>query len=67
MHSYLDFFPSNCGDVNDEQGSVPTGYCSYEKTVPKKTSSSILADYCLTLARDQPDLSYSRKTERMRL
>ena len=38
-----------------------------EKRYQEKWNPSILADYCWTLARDQPELSYSRKAKRMRL
>ena len=68
LHSHLDFFPSNCGNVSDEQGEhFHQDIAVMEKRYQEKWSPSMLADYCWTLARDQPELSYNRKAKRMRL
>ena len=70
LHSLLDFFPNvtNCDNVSDEHGEhFHQDIAVIKKRCQGKWSQSILADYCWTLARDQPELSYSRKARRMRL
>ena len=51
LHSHLDFFPSNCGDVNDEHGE------RFHQDV-----STMLADFCWNLQRDAPEVIYKRKS-----
>ena len=68
LHSHLDFFPSNCGDVSDEHGErFHQDIAVMEKRYQGRWSPSMLADYCWTLVRNQPNLPYSRKTKRIRL
>ena len=68
LHSLLSFFPLNCDDVSDEHGErFHQHIANMEKRYQGKWSSSMLADYCWTLARDQPELSFNRKAKRMRL
>jgi hypothetical protein len=50
LNSHLDFFPENLGAVSDEHG---------ERFHQGKWSLSILADYCWTLKRDVPQVTYS--------
>ena len=67
-HSHLNFSPSNYGDISDEHRKrFHQDIAVMEKRYQGRWSPSILADYCWTLARDQPELSYSRKAKRMRL
>ena len=68
LHLHLDFFPSNCGDVSDKHRErFHQDITVMKKRYQGKWSPSMLADYCWTFARDQPELSYSRKAKRMRL
>ena len=68
LHSHLDFFPSNCGDVSDKHGErFHQDIAVMEKWYQGRWSPSMLADYRWTLARDQPDLSYSKEAKRKRL
>ena len=68
LRSHLDFFPLNCGDVSDEHGErFHQDIAVMEKRYQGKWSPPMLADYCWTLARDRPELSYNRKAKRMRL
>ena len=70
LHSHLDFFPNvnNYGNVSDEhEERFHQDIAVMEKRYQGKWSPSMLADYCWTLARDQPQLSYNRKAKRMRL
>ena len=51
LHLYLDFFPSNCGDVSDEhEERFHQNITVMEKRYQEKWSPSMLADYCWTLA-----------------
>ena len=48
LHSRMDFFPSNCGVVSDENGDPFHQYISVmEKRYQGRWSPSMLADYCL--------------------
>ena len=68
LHSHLDFFPSNCGDVRDEhEERFHQNITVVEKRYQRKWSPSMLADYCWTLAREKPEFCYSRKAKRIRL
>ena len=68
LHSHLDFFSSNWGDVSDEHGErFHQDIAVMEKRYQGRWSPLMLADYCWTLVRDQPNLPYSRKAKRIRL
>ena len=46
LHSHLDWFPENCGDVSDEQGErFHQDIKGMERRYQGKWSSSMLADY----------------------
>ena len=67
LHLHLDIFPSNCGDVSDKHGErFHQDIAVMKKQHQGRWNPSMLADYCWTLARGQPDLSYGRKAKRMR-
>ena len=56
FHSHLEFFPDNCGKVTDGHGErFHHEIAKMEKTYQGKWSSSMLADYCWTLARNAPE------------
>jgi hypothetical protein len=62
LDSHLDFFPENLGAVSDEHGErFHQDISNMEKRHQGKWSLSMLADYCWTLKRDVPQVSYSRK------
>ena len=68
LYSHLDLFPSSCGDVRVKHGErFHQDIAIMEKRCQGRWSPSMLADYCWTLGRDQPHLSYSRKAKKMRL
>jgi hypothetical protein len=53
LHSLLDCFPDNCGMVSDEHGErFHQEIATTEKRYQGKWSTSMLADYCWTLARN---------------
>ena len=63
LHSHLDFFPPNLGDVSDEHGErFHQDISEMEKRYQGKWNQSMLADYCWTLKRDNPGASYKRKS-----
>jgi hypothetical protein len=67
LHSHLDFFPANLGDVSDEQGErFHQDISTVEKRYQGKWSPSMLADYCWPLTRDAPEVSYKRKSSAKR-
>jgi hypothetical protein len=63
LDSHLDFFPENLGAISDEHGER---FCkdisNMEKWYQGKWSLSMMADYCWTLKRDVPQVTYSRKS-----
>lgn len=63
LHSHLDTFPANLGDISDEHGErFHQDISAMEKRYLGKWSPSMLADYCWTLKRDAPSTSYKRKS-----
>ena len=34
LHSHLDFFPPNLGEVSDEQGEISLSYIRHKRVVP---------------------------------
>jgi hypothetical protein len=63
LHSHLDFFPSNLGDVSDEHGErFHQDVATMEKRYKGKSTLSMLADYCWSLKRDNPCATYKRKS-----
>jgi hypothetical protein len=59
----LDFFPENLGAVSDEHGErFHQDTSNMEKRYQGKWSLSMLADYCWTLKRDVPQVTYSKKS-----
>ena len=68
LHSHLDFFPDNCGMVSDEHGErFHQDIATMEKRYQGNWSISMLADYCWTLPRDDPEQQYKRQAKRQRL
>jgi hypothetical protein len=60
---FLDFFPENLGVVSDEHGErFRQDISNMDKRYQGKWSLSMLADYCWTLNRDVPQVTYSRKS-----
>jgi len=55
LHSHLHFFPDNCGMVRDEHGDFIRKLQRWRNDIKEKLSTSMLADYCWTLARNAPE------------
>lgn len=67
LHSHLDFFPSNCGDVSDEHGErFHQDISTMEKRYQGRWDASMLADYCWNLKRDTHNSDYKRQTKKKR-
>ena len=65
LHSHLDFFPENCGEVSDEHGErFHQDISSMEKRYQGKWKCALLADYCWTLAIDAPNMEHKRQAKR---
>ncbi|KYN17742.1 hypothetical protein ALC57_09970, partial [Trachymyrmex cornetzi] len=62
LHSHLDFFPENLGQMSDEQGErFHQEIRTIEERFQGKSSINMLADYCWSLIRETNDEVYSRK------
>ena len=62
LFSHLDFFPENAADVSDEHGErFHQDILEMEKRYKGKWSPAMLADFCWTLQRDQPDALHKKK------
>lgn len=63
LHSHLDYFPENLGDVSEEQGErFHQDIKEMEKRYQGRWDTKMMADYCWTLRRDLPLAEYDRKT-----
>ena len=61
LHTHLDFFPPNLGDVSDEQGErFHQDIAMMEKRYRGKKGTSLMADYCWSLVREGAE-GHSRK------
>ena len=59
LHPHLDFFQEKCGAVSDEHRECfHQDISSMEKRYQGKWNSTMLADYCWTLAMDAPTMEY---------
>ena len=65
LHSHLDAFPENLGDVSDEQGErFHQDIQTMEERYQGRYDTKMLADYCWSLKRDCVDVQYSRKSHK---
>ena len=67
LPSHLDFFPDSCGMVSYEHGErFHQEIVNMEKLYQGKWSTSMLAHYCWTLARNAPEQLHKRQAKRNR-
>lgn len=67
MHSHLDLFPDNMGDVSDEHGErFHQDAAVIEQRFKGKSIASMLADYCWALMFETTEAIYNRKAKRRR-
>ena len=65
LHSHLDRFPENFGDVSDEQGKrFHQDIKTMEKRNQGRWDVKTMADYCWNLKRDLPNSKHSRKSRK---
>ena len=63
MHSHLDWFPENLGDVSEEQGErFHQDIKETEWRYQGKWSTAMLADYYWSLRRDEPDTKHEKRS-----
>jgi len=61
LHSHLDYFPRNLGEVSEEQGErFHQDIKEMEKRYQGYWNISMMADYCWSLKRDLPAVQQSR-------
>ena len=65
LHSHLDKFPINLGDVSDEQGErFHQDIKRMEELYQGRYDRNMMADYCWSLKRDCLDVQYARKSHK---
>ncbi|EDV19166.1 uncharacterized protein TRIADDRAFT_62396 [Trichoplax adhaerens] len=65
LHSHLDFFPPNLGDISDEHGErFHQDIARIEKIYQGKVSPSMMGEYCWMLQRDVPSATYKKKAKK---
>lgn len=63
LHSHLDFFPANLGDMSDEQGErFHQDILCMEKRYQGRWDPSMMGDFCWFLQRDKRNCAYKRKS-----
>ena len=68
LHSHLDRFPENLGDVSDEQGErFPQDIKTIEKWYQGGWDQQMMADYCWSLERDCVAICHQRKSSKRKL
>ena len=62
LHSHLDRFPENCGDVSDEQGErFHQDIKEMKERYQGRWDTTMMSDYCWSLKRDD-EKNYSRQS-----
>ena len=65
LHSHLDRFPENLGDVSGEQGErFHQDIKVMEERHQGRWDIKMMADYCWNLKRDEADIEHSRKSRK---
>ena len=66
LHSHLDFFPSNMGDISDEHGErFHQEIKAMENRYQGKVNEHMMADYCWFLQQES-DTQHNRKSKRQK-
>ena len=64
LHSHLDFFPPNLGEVSDEQGErFHQDISVIEGRYQGRFDANMMGDFCWDLQRESKGSSYKRKTK----
>lgn len=65
LHSHLDYFPANLGDVSEEQGErFHQDIKEMERRYQGRWNVNMIADYCWMMKRDDPQRVHSRKSNK---
>ena len=65
LHSHLDSFPENLGDVSEEQGErFHQDIKTMEERYQGRWDSHMMADYCWSLMRDNPEDVHQRSAKK---
>ena len=63
LHNHLDEFPPNCCDVSDEQGDrFHQDIKEMENRYQGRWDAQMMADYCWSLKRNNPNVNHSRQS-----
>jgi len=63
LHSHLDFFPPNLGDVSNKHGEkFHQDIATMGKRYQGRWTPTMLADYCWSLIREATDVKYKCKS-----
>ncbi|KAJ4436765.1 hypothetical protein ANN_16897 [Periplaneta americana] len=67
LHSHLEFFPPSCGAFSDQHGErFHHNISVMEQRYQGRWNETMVADYCWSLHRDAPELTYKRQAKRRR-
>ena len=65
LNSHLGKFPANLGDVSDEHGErFHQDIKVMEERYQGRLDTHMMADYCWSIQRDNPDVHHSRKSRK---
>ena len=65
LHSHLDNFPENLGDVREEQGErFHQDIKTMEERYQGRWDSHMMADYCWSLMRNNPEAVHLRSAKK---
>ena len=65
LHNHLNRFPTNCGDVSDDQGeSFHQDIKEMETRYQGRWDARMMADYCWSIKRDNPKAHHSRQSRK---
>lgn len=65
LHSHLDYFPENLGSYSEEHGErFHQDISEMESRYQGRWNVSMMADYCWSICRHNPDAKYKRKSNR---
>ena len=68
LHSHLDRFLTNCGDVSDKQGERFHQHIKEMETrYQGRWDTRMMADYCRSIKRDNPKANNSRQSRKRKL
>ena len=67
LHSHLNFFTDNCGDVSDEHGErFHQQIATMERRYKGKWSAAMLADFCWSIRNEGTEVSYKLQAKKSR-